>query len=198
MVWLVMAMAWSRWQRPRHPRWRTLNVTTCWALLRPFSRETTPLRPRTPPSPTWPLMTVLWMGNGRRCCAGRSLRVRSLYVLPLRKMNPCVRGGGPPNRQRRCSEFRNMYPVDGRRRPPPELAGHIHFMKNMTWLFWFLCFRFDALTELGASTRMRTECLCISVLRVASGPRMKLASCISALNPRWFILLTVLRRWPRC
>ena len=29
---------------------------------------------------------------------------------------------------------------------------------------------------------MRTECLCISVLRVASGPRVKLASCKSALN----------------
>ena len=30
---------------------------------------------------------------------------------------------------------------------------------------------------------MRTECLCISILRVASGPRVKLASCKSALNP---------------
>ena len=30
---------------------------------------------------------------------------------------------------------------------------------------------------------MRTEVLCVSVLRVASGPRVKLASCISALNP---------------
>ena len=30
---------------------------------------------------------------------------------------------------------------------------------------------------------MRTEFLCISVLRIASGPRMKLASCKSALNP---------------
>ena len=30
---------------------------------------------------------------------------------------------------------------------------------------------------------MRTEFLCISVLRVASGPRMKLASCKNALKP---------------
>ena len=30
---------------------------------------------------------------------------------------------------------------------------------------------------------MRTKFLCISVLRVASGPRVKLASCKSALNP---------------
>ena len=45
------------------------------------------------------------------------------------------------------------------------------------WLIWFLCFRFDALTELGAF--MRTEFLCISVLRAASGPRTKLASCKS-------------------
>ena len=30
---------------------------------------------------------------------------------------------------------------------------------------------------------MRTEFLCISVLRVASGPRVKLVSCKSALNP---------------
>ena len=42
---------------------------------------------------------------------------------------------------------------------------------------------------------MRTEFVCISVLRVASGPRVKLASCKSALNPRWFALPTVLRRW---
>ena len=42
-------------------------------------------------------------------------------------------------------------------------------------------FSFDALTELGAF--MRTEFLCISVLRVAAGPRVKLASCKSALNP---------------
>ena len=45
---------------------------------------------------------------------------------------------------------------------------------------------------------MRTEFLCISVLRVASGPRVKLASCKSALTPRWFTLLTVLRQWSRC
>ena len=55
---------------------------------------------------------------------------------------------------------------------------------------------FVALTELGAF--MRTEVLCFSVLRVASGPRVKLASCKSALTPRWFTLLTVLRRWSRC
>ena len=30
---------------------------------------------------------------------------------------------------------------------------------------------------------MRTEFLCVSVLRVASGPRVKLASCKSTLNP---------------
>ena len=30
---------------------------------------------------------------------------------------------------------------------------------------------------------MRTEFVCISVLRVASGPRVKLASCKSVLNP---------------
>ena len=30
---------------------------------------------------------------------------------------------------------------------------------------------------------MRTDVLCISVLSVASGPRVKLASCKSALNP---------------
>ena len=31
---------------------------------------------------------------------------------------------------------------------------------------------------------MRTECLCISVLRVTSGPRVKLGSCKSALTHR--------------
>ena len=30
---------------------------------------------------------------------------------------------------------------------------------------------------------MRTEFFCVSVLRVASGPRVKLASCKSALTP---------------
>ena len=48
------------------------------------------------------------------------------------------------------------------------------------WLIWFLCFCFDTLTELGAF--MRTEFLCISLLSVASGPRVKLASCKSALT----------------
>ena len=49
------------------------------------------------------------------------------------------------------------------------------------WLFWFLYFRFDALTVSEAF--MRTEfVLCISVLSVASGPRMKLASSKDALN----------------
>ena len=43
-----------------------------------------------------------------------------------------------------------------------------------------LCFCFDALTELGAFKR--TDFLSISVLREASGPRVKLASCKSALN----------------
>ena len=37
---------------------------------------------------------------------------------------------------------------------------------------------------------MRTEFLCVSVLRETSGPRVKVASCKSALNPRWFTLLT--------
>ena len=55
------------------------------------------------------------------------------------------------------------------------------------WLIWFLCFRFDALTELGAF--MRTESLCVSVLRVASGPRVKLASCKNALNPGGLLYL---------
>ena len=46
----------------------------------------------------------------------------------------------------------------------------------------FLCFRFDALIEL--KTFMRTEFLWVffSVLRVASGPNVKLASCKSAFN----------------
>ena len=48
----------------------------------------------------------------------------------------------------------------------------------LLWLIWFLCFHFDALTELGAF--MQTEFLCISVLRVASGPRVKLAICKNA------------------
>ena len=73
------------------------------------------------------------------------------------------------------------------------------FYRNIRRFEFFLCFRFDALTELGAF--MRTEFLCISVLRVASGPRVKLDSCKSALPPpppppppRWFALPTVLRR----
>ena len=39
-------------------------------------------------------------------------------------------------------------------------------------IFFFLCFRYEASTELGAI--MQTEFLCISVLRIASGPRVKL------------------------
>ena len=47
--------------------------------------------------------------------------------------------------------------------------------------FDLICFRFDALTEQGAF--IGAEFLCISVLRVASGPRMKLAGRKSALTP---------------
>ena len=43
---------------------------------------------------------------------------------------------------------------------------------------------------------MRPEFLCVFVLRVASGLRVNLGSCKSALTPRWFTLLTVLRRGP--
>ena len=42
-------------------------------------------------------------------------------------------------------------------------------------------FSLCALTELGAF--VRTEFLCFSVLRVGSGPRVKLVSCKSALTP---------------
>ena len=38
---------------------------------------------------------------------------------------------------------------------------------------------------------MRTEFLCISVLSVASGPRVKLVSCKSALKPPVLVLLFV-------
>ena len=44
------------------------------------------------------------------------------------------------------------------------------------------------MTELGAF--IRTEFLCVSVLRVASGPRVKLASCKSALNPHAVVYST--------
>ena len=50
----------------------------------------------------------------------------------------------------------------------------------LQWLIWFLCFRFDALTELGAF--MRTEFLCVSVLRVASGPSFCVFLC---RGPGW-------------
>ena len=44
---------------------------------------------------------------------------------------------------------------------------------------------------------MRTDVLCSSVLRVASGPRVNLAGHESALEPRQCILLTVQERWSR-
>ena len=46
------------------------------------------------------------------------------------------------------------------------------FIRVINLIFMF---SFDALSELGAF--MRTEFLGISVLRVASGPKMKLAVC---------------------
>ena len=45
---------------------------------------------------------------------------------------------------------------------------------------------------------MRTEFLCISVLRVASGPRVNWLAVKMLKTPRWFILMIVLRRWSRC
>ena len=48
-------------------------------------------------------------------------------------------------------------------------------------IYLTLCFHFDASTELRAI--MRNDFLCISAVRVASLPRMKLVDCKSALNP---------------
>ena len=57
----------------------------------------------------------------------------------------------------------------------------------------FLCFFVGSLLVIFV-------CLCVGGL--ASGPRVKLGSCKSALTPppplRWFILLAVLERWSRC
>ena len=44
-------------------------------------------------------------------------------------------------------------------------------------------FSLDALTEFELGAFMRTEFVCSSVSRVASGPRVKMASCKSALTP---------------
>ena len=60
-----------------------------------------------------------------------------------------------------------------------ELATSIRLCLPL-WLIWFLLFRFDALTELGAF--MWSDFLCFSVLIVASGPRVKFASCKNAQN----------------
>ena len=51
----------------------------------------------------------------------------------------------------------------------------------------FLCFSFGALAGLGAF--VRTKFLCISVLRVATGHRVKLVNCKSSLNPLVLVLL---------
>ena len=59
-----------------------------------------------------------------------------------------------------------------------EYSSLFFIVINLIFMFRF---HFDALTELGAF--MRTEFLCVSVLRVASRPRVKLASCKSTLNP---------------
>ena len=66
---------------------------------------------------------------------------------------------------------------------------------NLIIMFSLWCF--DWIGSLHAN-----QCVCISVLRIASGHRVKFASCKSALSllpspPCWFILLTVLRRWSR-
>ena len=50
------------------------------------------------------------------------------------------------------------------------------------WLIWFLWFVFALMHWLSWET-LCEPIFCVSVLRVASGPRVKLASCKSALNP---------------
>ena len=55
------------------------------------------------------------------------------------------------------------------------------FVEVIYLIFFFFCFRFHALTGLGAF--LRADFLCISVLRTASGPGMGLAGCEGALNP---------------
>ena len=67
------------------------------------------------------------------------------------------------------------------------------FIILMNLIFMFSLWCIDWVGSLYAN-----RILCFSILRVTSGPRLKWASCKSALNPRWFILLAVLRRWSRC
>ena len=50
----------------------------------------------------------------------------------------------------------------------------------VAFLLWYRCFKGVLFSPLVS---MRTEFLCISALRVASGPRVKLASCKGALTP---------------
>ena len=59
------------------------------------------------------------------------------------------------------------------------------FIQVMYLIFMFLLWCKDWVGSLYAN-----RFLCISVLRVASGPRVTLAGRKSALNPWWFFLLT--------
>ena len=85
------------------------------------------------------------------------------------------------------------------------------FIIVINLIFIFLLWYIDWVGSLYANRFV----LCISVLRVASGPRVKLSSCKSGLTPvprppshphptphtprpRCFTLLTVLKRWSRC
>ena len=61
-----------------------------------------------------------------------------------------------------------------------ELAMNTRLCLSL-WLIWFTCFRFDSLTELGAF--MRTDFVCFFCIKSSIGPRVKLASFKSALNP---------------
>ena len=99
----------------------------------------------------------------------------SIYIFPTGRIRVCEKTGLASGLARRGStiDFHSLWHT-------VELVMSTRLCLSL-WLIWFLCFRFDALTELGAF--MRTEFLCISVLRVASGPRVKVASCKSALNP---------------
>ena len=58
----------------------------------------------------------------------------------------------------------------------------------LRWLIWFLCFRFDALTELGAF--MQTEFLCVSVFPFwGGGPSVSLTLCCFVVySTRQFVL----------
>ena len=119
-----------------------LNVARCASpSMSMESREKTPPRPRTPSTAAVTTTDQPLEGEWKKVLSRKKSTPKKPTKASTPKEQPVPqrrRTPSPPKKVLRRNHQYRKYPVDRRGRPPPELEGHFHFMRNTTWMKWFL------------------------------------------------------------